>query len=55
MAETPLTDTLDAEHTRHLALQALLVRTPCRRPRRLAQGRGTGAERAAALADLELE
>ncbi|MDP5315569.1 hypothetical protein [Streptomyces poriferorum] len=51
VAEMLLTDAVDAEHTGHLALRAVLERAHAAQD----AAPGPGAERAAAVADLELE
>ncbi|MGW0564447.1 hypothetical protein ACWDZ4_28550 [Streptomyces sp. NPDC003016] len=54
--ETLLKDAVDAEHTGHLALQAVLERAHAAQDAATAsRAPGAGAERAAALADLEME
>ncbi|MEV7881867.1 hypothetical protein [Streptomyces microflavus] len=56
VAEALLTDAVDAEHTGHLALEAVLKRAHAAQDAATAgPAQGAGAERAAAQADLEME
>lgn len=56
VAETLLTDAVDAEHTRHLALEAVLKRAhSAQEATEAGPAPESGAEHAAAVADLEVE